>query len=489
MKADSPETQRIQPVILCGGTGTRLWPASRKSLPKQFLPLMGDMTMLQDTAILVWDESLFEPSILVTNENFEFLAKRQMNDAQTPASLYFLEPEGRNTAPAIAMAALSVCQHNQDSILLVMPSDHVIGDPAAFKRMVKLGARAANDGAIVTFGMHAHSPETGYGYICKNGPLPYGKGCYNVASFVEKPSLSVAKELVEGGKHYWNSGIFMFSAEQYLYELQQFEPQLFADCINAFRGGTRSEDTRRPDPETFSEIKSISVDYAVMERTGNAVVVAADIGWSDVGSWPSFSEQLSPDGAGNVTNCSVVLEDCTGTCVYGNDRLITAIGLDDHIIIDTPDALFVAPKDRAQEVKDIVSTLRLENRKEADFHNKVHRPWGTYEGIDLGATHQVKHIVVYPGEVLSLQYHHHRAEHWVIVAGTAEVTVGAEVSRLGPNQNVFIPVGAVHRLRNPGTEPVHLIEVQCGDYLGEDDIVRLEDVYGRIKDGPLVAAE
>lgn len=489
MKFEKPESQRIQPVILCGGSGTRLWPASRKAMPKQFLPLMGETTMLQDTVLLVDDTGLFLQPILAINEEFEFLAKRQLEDANLSASLYILEPEGRNTAPAIALAALSVCQHNQDALLLVMPSDHVIGDPAAFKAMVRLGARAANDGALVTFGMQANTPETGYGYIQKGHPLPYGTGCFCVGSFVEKPSLDVAEKLIKTGKHYWNSGIFMFSAEQYLSELKQFEPGVFEACIEAFREGERTENTRKPDPEAFHAAKNISIDYAVMERTRNAVVVVAEIGWSDVGSWSSFSDQLLPDGAGNVVNGSVVLEDCTGTCVYGNKRLVTAIGLDDHIIIDTPDALLVAPKDRAQEVKAIVSTLRLENRQEADFHQKVHRPWGTYEGIDLGETHQVKHIVVYPGEKLSLQYHHHRSEHWVVVAGTAEVTVGEKVSQLKPNQSVFIPVGAVHRLYNPGSEPVLLIEVQCGNYLGEDDIVRLEDIYGRIENDPTIAAE
>jgi len=480
MKTRSSKTALIQPVILCGGSGTRLWPASRKSMPKQFLPLLGKRSMLQNITQYVSDPSQFKSALFVTNEDFEFLIKRQLVEAGLRAGNFVLEPEGRNTAPAIVLAALSALRADSQACLLVLPSDHVIGSPAAFHDMVQVGARAARDGALVTFGMKALSAETGYGYIQRDAPLGFGENCYSVGRFIEKPELSKAEQLVDDGDYYWNSGMFLFSANRYLEEVQKFEPEMFDTCKKAFEKGSKSNGTLRPDRKAFKRSKSISIDYAVMEKTRNAVVVAADIGWSDVGSWPSFSDQQSPDEDGNVVQGDVLLEDCSDTCVYSNNRLITAIGLDGHVIIDTPDALLVAPKERAQDVKEIVASLQLESRKEADSHKKVHRPWGTYEGLDVGESHQVKHIVVYPGEKLSLQYHHHRSEHWVVVAGTAEVTVGETVQQLSANQSVYIPAEAVHRLYNPGTEPVHLIEVQVGNYLGEDDIVRLEDVYGRI---------
>ncbi|MEH6525379.1 MAG: mannose-1-phosphate guanylyltransferase/mannose-6-phosphate isomerase [Sneathiella sp.] len=475
-------TALVQPVILCGGSGTRLWPASRKSMPKQFLSLLDEKSMLQNIAEHVGDKKQFKPAIFVTNEDFEFLIKRQLTEAKLTMGTFILEPEGRNTAPAIALAALSALNGNQDALLLVLPSDHVIGNPSAFNEMVQTGSTAAQEGALVTFGMTAHSPETGYGYIQKGKAFQHDSECFQVGSFKEKPSLDKAKEFVASGDYYWNSGMFLFSAKKYLAEIRKFEPEMYASCRAAYSNGKNGAGTLRPDPQEFCRSKSISIDYAVMERTSNAVVVAAEIGWSDIGSWPSFSDQKSSDDYGNVVQGDAILEDCKDTCIFGDTRLIAAIGLEDHVIIDTPDALLVAPKNRAQEVKAIVGSLQKKRRKEADNHKKVHRPWGTYEGLDLGEAHQVKHIVVYPGEKLSLQYHHHRSEHWVVVAGTAEVTVGDETSQLSANESVYIPVGAVHRLYNPGSVPVRLIEVQVGNYLGEDDIVRLEDVYGRVRE-------
>lgn len=489
METTISQKDLIQPVILCGGSGTRLWPASRKSMPKQFLPLLGKRSMLQNITQHVSDPAQFKPALFVTNEDFEFLIKRQLAEANLTAGDFILEPEGRNTAPAIVLAALSALRKDRNACLLILPSDHVIGDPEAFRTMIRTGARAARAGSLVTFGMKAQSPETGYGYIKRGPSREYGGNSYSVGDFIEKPDLARAEQLVESGDYYWNSGMFLFSATRYLEEIQKFEPEMFDACLTAFHTGTEGGGNLRPDAESFLKSKSISIDYAVMEKTRSAVVVAADIGWSDVGSWPSFSDQLAPDEAGNVVNGDALLEDCTDTCVYSNNRLVTAIGLDSHVIIDTPDALLVAPKDRAQDVKEIVNSLNLESREEADKHKKVHRPWGTYEGLDLGPSHQVKHIVVYPGEKLSLQYHHHRSEHWVVVAGTAEVTVDDTVQQLSANQSVYIPVGAVHRLHNPGSEPVHLIEVQVGDYLGEDDIVRLEDIYGRTEDDGAIADE
>lgn len=482
METQSISSTLIQPVILCGGAGTRLWPASRKSMPKQFLPLLGKRSMLQNITQHVSDPAQFKPAFFVANEDFEFLIKRQLAEAELRAGSFILEPEGRNTAPAIVLAALSAIRAEKNACLLVLPSDHVIGAPDAFCDMVQIGARAALEGSLVTFGMKAQSPETGYGYIQRSVPLEYGENCYSVGRFIEKPHLYKAKELVASGDYYWNSGMFLFSAFRYLEEVQKFEPEMFDACQVAFHNGTEGNGILRPDPDAFKNSKSISIDYAVMEKTRSAVVVAAEIGWSDVGTWPSFADQQSSDDFGNVVQGDALLEDCKDTCVYGDTRLIAAIGLEDHVIIDTPDALLVAPKNRAQEVKAIVGSLQQKRRKEADSHKKVHRPWGTYEGIDLGDAHQVKHIVVYPGEKLSLQYHHHRSEHWVVIAGTAEVTVGEETNRLSANESVYIPVGEVHRLYNPGSTAVHLIEVQVGDYLGEDDIVRLEDVYGRINE-------
>ncbi len=485
METKSNSNSLIQPVILCGGSGTRLWPASRKSMPKQFLPLLGKRSMLQNIAQHVSDLNKFKPAVFVTNSDFEFLIKRQLDEADLQAGDFILEPEGRNTAPAIVLAALTAVRADRDACLLILPSDHVIGAPNAFHRMVQTGARAAREGALVTFGMKAQSPETGYGYIQRNRPLSYGGNCYSVGKFIEKPRLGLAEKLVDSGDYYWNSGMFLFSAVRYLEEIQKFEPEMYDTCLAAFFNGVKGNGTLRPEASDFLKSKSISIDYAVMEKTRSAVVVAADIGWSDVGSWPSFSDQQAPDEAGNVVQGDALLEDCKDTCVYSNTRLVTAIGLESHVVIDTPDALLVAPKDRAQDVKEIVNSLQLKRREEADKHKKVHRPWGTYEGLDKGQSHQVKHIVVYPGEKLSLQYHYHRSEHWVVVSGTAEVTVGDTTEELSANQSVYIPVGAVHRLHNPGSEPVHLIEVQVGDYLGEDDIVRLEDVYGRIdEDNP-----
>lgn len=489
MTASTKTALKIHPVILCGGSGSRLWPLSRADRPKQFLNLLGKSSMLQDTALRVFDQNTFHAPILVTDEKFEFLARKQLVDVGVSPELTILEPMGRNTAPAIAMAALALNDIDPGAILLVLPSDHAASDLDAFRNAVVMGAKAAREDTLVTFGATANRPEVGYGYIRRGKKLSFGSKCYKVDGFIEKPWPEQAEEMIESGGHYWNSGIFMFSVTKYLEELEAYAPEILERCIEAYSGSVKGDGTIIPNRKIFFDVPAISIDYAIMEHTKDAVVIAMDIGWSDVGSWQALSEYVEGDDLGNSTQGNVVLHECGNVHVQGSDRLITAIGLDDLVIVDTPDALLVMPKGRSQDVRTIVDQLKSEGREEAVMHRKVHRPWGSYEGLHWGVRHQVKHIVVSPGEQLSLQYHHHRSEHWTIVSGTAEVTLDDEVLALSPNDSIYIPLGAIHRIFNPGKVPVHLIEVQVGEYLGEDDIVRIEDDYGRVADLFSIAAE
>ena len=483
------QSKKIYPVILCGGSGSRLWPVSRSCRPKQFLKLITDNSMFQETLKLVSNPKYFHKPTIVTSEELKFLASGQLEDIGLTPGLTILEPEGRNTAPAIAIAALSIGLKDPNSTLLVLPSDHLIEDATAFRKAVQVGAWAAEKQVLVTFGIPADRPATGYGYIRQGKKLKHGRSCFAVDSFIEKPKRAKAQAMLESGGHFWNSGLFMFKTTKYLESLMEYAPEVLSQCHEAYELGTRNHDVIKPHEGSFSKVPAISIDYAVMEHTDDAVVVTTDMGWSDIGSWKSLAAAVEPDGAGNYVPKDTVLEDCTGLHVQGSGRLITAIGLDNLVIVDTKDALLIVPKERSQDVKRVVKQLKEENRAEVCLHRKVHRPWGTYEGVHWGGQHQVKHIVVAPGAKLSLQFHHHRSEHWTIVKGTAEVTRDDELLTLGPDQSIYIPQGAVHRIHNPGTEPVHLIEVQIGTYLGEDDIVRLDDIYGRTANLEKEAAE
>ncbi|SOO36154.1 mannose-1-phosphate guanylyltransferase/mannose-6-phosphate isomerase [Xanthomonas citri] len=463
----------VLPIILSGGSGTRLWPLSRESYPKQFLPLVGDKSMLQSTWLRAAPVAGHAP-IVVANEEHRFMAAEQLQQLGVKPSAILLEPKGRNTAPAIAVAALEATRDGADPLLLVLPSDHVIGNEAAFQAAVKVAAEAAAQGKLVTFGIKPTAPETGYGYI-KAGA---GTAASAVERFVEKPDLATAQSYLASGEYYWNSGMFLFRASRYLEELRKFHPAIADACQKAWENGKRDADFTRLDKDAFAASPSDSIDYAVMEKTADAVVVPLDAGWNDVGSWSSLLDVSNQDAQGNAHHGDVIQLDCQNTYAYGS-RLIAMVGLEDVVVVETPDAVLVGHRDRIQEVKDVVSQIKTAGRSEATWHRKVYRPWGAYDSIDMGQRHQVKRITVKPGAVLSLQMHHHRAEHWIVVSGTAEVTRGEEVLLLTENQSTYIPLGVPHRLRNPGKLPLELIEVQSGSYLGEDDIVRFEDTYGR----------
>jgi mannose-1-phosphate guanylyltransferase/mannose-6-phosphate isomerase len=463
----------ILPVILSGGSGTRLWPLSREAYPKQFLPLTGERTMLQATWLRVADVAA-HPPIVVANESHRFVAAEQLQQAGTAPSAILLEPIGRNTAPAIAAAALEARRNGDDPLLLVLPSDHLINDIARFHQAIAQAAAIAEQGKLVTFGIQPTAPETGYGYI----KAVAGDGPRAIERFVEKPDLATAETYVASGEYYWNSGMFLFRASRYLEELERLQPQILAACRTAWEKARRDTDFIRLDADAFKASPSDSIDYAVMEKTGDAAVVPLDAGWSDVGSWTALRDVSEQDADGNAHRGDVIAIDCRNTFAYG-DRLIAMVGLEDVIVVETNDAVLVGKSDRMQEVKDVVAQLKADGRSEATWHRKVYRPWGAYDSIDHGERFQVKRITVKPGGTLSLQMHHHRAEHWIVVSGTAEVTRGDEVLLLTENQSTYIPLGVTHRLRNPGKLPLELIEVQSGSYLGEDDIVRFEDTYGR----------
>lgn len=463
----------IVPVILSGGSGTRLWPLSREAYPKQFLPLVGEDTMLQATWKRVASIAS-APPIVVANQEHRFMAAEQLRECKAPLQALILEPIGRNTAPAIAIAALQALTNADDALLLVLPSDHVVRDQTAFHAAVRQAAMAAETGKLVTFGVVPTAPETGYGYI----KAAAGQGVRAVERFVEKPDLATAETYLASGEYYWNSGMFLFKASRYLEELERLQPTILSACRAALAKAARDNDFIRLDAEAFAASPSDSIDYAVMEKTGDAAVVPLDAGWNDVGSWSALWEVSDKDANGNACHGDVIALDCKDSYAYGN-RLIAMVGLQDVVVVETDDAVFVGHKDRVQDVKEIVRQIKHEGRSEAAAHRKVYRPWGAYDSIDSGARFQVKRITVKPGATLSLQMHHHRAEHWIVVSGTAEVTRGEEVILLSENQSTYIPLGITHRLKNPGKLPLELIEVQSGSYLGEDDIVRFEDQYGR----------
>ena len=464
------------PVILSGGSGTRLWPLSRQAYPKQFLALAGEDTMLQATWQRVAELASAAP-LVVANEDHRFMVAEQLRELGCTPAAIVLEPVGRNTAPAIAVAALQATADGTDPLLLVLPSDHVIADAAGFRAAVAAATPAAQNGKLVTFGIVPTAAETGYGYIqaVAGGDAPVRA----VARFVEKPDAATAAQYLASGQYFWNSGMFLFQASRYLAELERHAPAMLAACRKAFAAAARDADFVRLDKAAFAACPSDSIDYAVMEKTADAAVLPIDVGWNDVGSWSALWEVAQQDGDGNAHHGDVIALDCRDTLAWGDHRLVAMIGLRDIVVVDSDDALLVAHKDHVQDVKEVVARLKAEGRSESNLHRKVYRPWGAYDSIDMGERFQVKRITVNPGAALSLQMHHHRAEHWIVVSGTAEVTRGEEVLLLSENQSTYIPLGVTHRLRNPGKVALELIEVQSGSYLGEDDIVRFEDVYGR----------
>ena len=464
------------PVILSGGAGTRLWPLSREMYPKQLLALTGKNTMLQDTATRLAGIAGAKGAIVVCNDAHRFTVAEQIRALGFEASAILLEPVGRNTAPAVALAALKALEIDPEATLVVAPADHVIRDAQVFQQAAQIAAALAEDGKLVTFGIVAHAPETGYGYIRRGE----GRGpSYPVAQFIEKPPLDLARQFVSSGDYYWNSGMFVFKASRYLAELQALAPDILDAVKSAYLAAKRDLDFVRIDKAAFEKCRSESIDYAVMEKTKDAVVLPLDAGWSDVGSWSSLFDALPSDEEGNVLIGDVTVFDTHDCYVHSTSQLVTAVGMDDHIIVETKDAVLVAPKDRVQDVKELVAKLRKSGRTEPALHREVFRPWGSYDSIDAGDRFQVKRLSVKPGGVLSLQMHHHRAEHWIVVSGTARITCDEKTFLLSENQSTYIPVGSTHRIENPGKVALHIVEVQSGSYLGEDDIVRFEDNYGR----------
>lgn len=467
----------IIPVVLCGGSGTRLWPLSREQYPKQLLSLLGENTLLQDTLLrCASGQENFVPPMLICNEDHRFLVAEQARKIGVNDANIILEPCGRNTAPAVAIAANLALQQHDDAYLVVLPSDHVIADTQAFHASLADAITLANEGKLVSFGIEAVSPETGYGYL-KRGQA---QGCgFTVDRFVEKPDLETATEYCASGDYFWNSGMFVFKAKRFLEELTCHRLDI-AECVErACAVRCEDNDFQRIDAAIFETCPAESIDYAVMEKTNAAAMVSLRAGWSDIGSWSALWDVADKNAEGNVTRGDVLLHDTSGSYVHAEHRLVSAVGMEDVVIVETADAVVVAPKNRAQEVKNLVGQLKSNNREERLTHRKVYRPWGHYESIDAGPGFQVKRISVTPGAKLSLQKHYHRAEHWIVVSGTAEVTCGERVFQLTENQSTYIPLGEVHRLANPGSIPLEIIEVQSGSYLGEDDIVRYDDNYGR----------
>jgi mannose-1-phosphate guanylyltransferase/mannose-6-phosphate isomerase len=469
----------VHPVTLSGGSGTRLWPMSRTQYPKQILPLIGDHSLLQQAALRVDGLPDFATPLIVANEEHRFIIAEQLREIGLAQQALLLEPVGRNTAPAACVAALSLAEAEPDALMLLMPSDHVIEDRAAFLTAIEHAAAAARKGRLVTFGIHPERPETGFGYIERGAALSGTDGAFAVARFVEKPDTATAESYVASGNFFWNSGIFLFPAALYLSELERLRPDMLAACRLTLEAARRDADFIRLDKAAFAACPSDSIDYAVMEHTEHAAVVPVSMGWNDLGSWDALWELADKDAAGNALVGNVIAEDATNCYLRSEAGMIAALGVEDMIVVATDDAVMLAPRNRAQDVRRLVTRLAKENRSEADALPRVHRPWGSYETLHAGHRVQVKHILVKPGGKLSLQMHHHRAEHWVVVQGTAKIRRGNEDLVLTEDQSTYIPLGTAHRLENPGKIPLHLIEVQSGAYLGEDDIVRFEDHYGR----------
>ena len=479
---------QLQPVILSGGSGTRLWPLSREQYPKQLLALAGDDTMLQATATrldgLAGVCEVDDRPIVVCNEDYRFMTAEQLRAIGKATDRIILEPVGRNTAPALTLAALLSVEGGEDPLLLVMPADHVIGNRTAFQQAVATGAAQAAQGAMVTFGIVPEHAETGYGYIrCGDA---CADGVRAIAEFVEKPDAATAQAYLASGDYLWNSGIFLVSAGTWLNAMAQLQPSMLAACERSMAGHRRDTDFVRVDAAAFRECPSDSIDYAVMEHLAGrddlgiaGVVVPLAAEWSDLGAWDALWQIADKDAQGNACQGDVLLEDVQGSLVIATDRMVACVGVSDVVVVETPDAVMVLDKSRTQEVKKIVARLKAEKRPQASAHRKIHRPWGYYDSIDHGERFQVKRITVLPGECLSLQSHQHRAEHWVVVEGTARVTLNDEVLMLSENESTYIPIGAVHRMENPGPDPLVFIEVQTGSYVGEDDIVRYEDKYAR----------
>jgi mannose-1-phosphate guanylyltransferase/mannose-6-phosphate isomerase len=478
----------IIPVVLSGGSGTRLWPLSREHFPKQLLPLTGGgETMLQATVARTAGLPGVGAPVVVCNEAHRFMVAEQLRQAGVEGTRIVLEPIGRNTAPAIALAAHAALgaaaasgdAADSDPLLLVLPADHVVRDVAAFQAAVRAALPAAAAGRLVTFGVVPDAPETGYGYIRRAAVAGGSGGVYPIDRFVEKPDLATAQGFLASGEYYWNSGMFLFGARRYLRELETQAPDIAAAVTAAFGAAKGDLDFLRIDAEAFAACRSDSIDYAVMEKTREAVVVPLAAGWSDVGSWSSLHAAVESDVDGNVLRGDVIAEDTRDSFVFSESRLVATVGLDSHVVVETKDAVLVAPRDRVQDVKALVARIKAAGRSEHSLHREVFRPWGSYDSVESGERYQVKRLSVNPGASMSLQLHHHRAEHWIVVSGTARITRNDEVFLLEENESTFIPLGAKHRIENPGKIPLHIIEVQSGSYLGEDDIVRFEDRYGR----------
>ncbi len=469
------DTPNLLPVILAGGSGTRLWPLSRKYYAKQYLSLGGEKTMLQEAVQRLGDLPHLPP-LLICNEGTRFLAAEQMREIGREDASILLEPAGRNTAPAIALGAFEAVADGGDPMLLVMPADHKITDTTKFIETIQASIDLAGVGKLVTFGITPTHPETGYGYI-RSGEAD--GSALKVEAFIEKPDHETAKGYLETGRYYWNSGIFMFRASRYLEELEKFRPDILKACQDAFAGKQADLDFLRFDKDVFLACPEDSIDYAVMEKTEASVVVPLDVGWSDIGSWAALWEASPKDADENCEVGDVVSLNGSGNYISAGSRLVTAVGCENMVIVETKDVVFVAPKSTVQDVKTLVKRLKSEGRTEVEYHREVYRPWGKYDKVDMGERYQVKRITVNPGAKLSVQKHLHRAEHWVVVRGTAKVTKAEETTLLSENQSTYIPLGEIHALENPGKVPLELIEVQSGSYLGEDDIVRFKDKYGR----------
>lgn len=466
----------IKPIILAGGSGTRLWPLSRKLFPKQFLKITTDNSMLQETALRLSALKANKP-ITICNEEHRFIVAEQLREIEQLGNV-ILEPIGRNTAPAIALAAISELNNGNDPVLLVLAADHVINNATEFCKVVSKAEQLAETGKLVTFGIVPTHAETGYGYIRSGNTVE--NVAFEVAEFVEKPDLGTAERYLSSGEYYWNSGMFMFKASRYIEELEKYQPEILKYCKASIDTSTTDLDFIRVDETEFTNCPDDSIDYAVMEKTDSAVVVPLDAGWNDIGSFSAIWDIKDKDKNGNVHQGDVLTYNSQNNLVFAESKLVATVGLENTIVVQTKDAILVANKDNVQDVKNIVEQIKSLNRKESDIHRQVYRPWGHYDSIDFGKRDQVKRITVTPGQKLSIQMHHHRAEHWIVVSGTAKVTNGEKTFLLTENQSTYIPAGVIHALENPGVLPLELIEVQSGEYLGEDDIVRFEDRYGRV---------